>query len=269
VYALASGWTEEGIDLGSSSLRVLQEPKPALVVGRGVSSTDAGEIWHLLDHRFDFELPLLDLADLRGADLDDVTHLILVDGSYDSLSDGVAEDLVRWVREGGVLIATKSAARWVAKRQLLKLDFKEGDDGKGNGHSLKRLPYAERPYREGAEAIGGAFFAVELDLTHPLAYGYRESRLPVFRDHRLFVQPSANLYGNVALYAPKPLLAGYVSRANLAHIEGTASVIAERVGQGAVILFLDDPNFRSFVLGTNRMFLNALFFGPILESAGE
>jgi hypothetical protein len=81
--------------------------------------------------------------------------------------------------------------------------------------------------------------------------------------------PSPNPYANVALYAPQPLLAGYVSRANMARIEGTASVIAERVGRGAVIVFLDDPNFRSFVLGTNRMFLNALFFGPILEAAGE
>lgn len=269
VQALSSGWTDEGVDLGSGSFRVLREPKPVLLVGRGVSSYNAGEIWHLLDQRYDFELPLLNRDDLRESDLDGVTHVILVDGDHDSISEDVSNALARWIRDGGVLIATKRAARWAAKKQLIKIDFTDADTRSTGGKSPTRLPYAERSDRAGAQEIGGAFFAVDLDLTHPLAYGYRSSRLAVFRDHRLIMQPSADPYGNVALYTATPLLAGYVSSANLERIKGTASVVAERLGRGAVILFVDDPNFRSYVVGTNRMFLNALFFGPILEAGGE
>ncbi|GIT63772.1 MAG: hypothetical protein Ct9H300mP22_1720 [Gammaproteobacteria bacterium] len=41
---------------------------------------------------------------------------------------------------------------------------------------------------------------------------------------------------------------------------GKASVIAERHGQGSVILFADNPNFRAYFFGTNKLFMNSLFF---------
>jgi len=41
--------------------------------------------------------------------------------------------------------------------------------------------------------------------------------------------------------------------------------VARRLGRGAVILILDDPAFRAYWLVTNKLFLNALFFGSLLE----
>ena len=35
--------------------------------------------------------------------------------------------------------------------------------------------------------------------------------------------------------------------------------------KGSVILFADDPNFRGYWYGTNRLFLNALFFSKYLN----
>jgi hypothetical protein len=42
----------------------------------------------------------------------------------------------------------------------------------------------------------------------------------------------------------------------------TAYAVRERVGRGQVILFLDHPVFRGWTLGTRRLFLNALLYGP-------
>ena len=68
-----------------------------------------------------------------------------------------------------------------------------------------------------------------------------------------------------ARYAAEPLLSGYISNPNLARLDSTAAVIADRLGQGAIVLLLDNPSFRGFWFGTDKLFLNALFFGSILE----
>ncbi|MEO8773009.1 MAG: M14 metallopeptidase family protein, partial [Gelidibacter sp.] len=52
IDAVSTGLTE-GINLGSDMFRPLTQPKIAVIVGNGVASSDAGEIWHLLDQRYD------------------------------------------------------------------------------------------------------------------------------------------------------------------------------------------------------------------------
>ncbi len=51
----------KGIDLGSSNFKNLDVPKIALIIGDGIASYDAGEIWHLLDQRYNIR-PLQGLA---------------------------------------------------------------------------------------------------------------------------------------------------------------------------------------------------------------
>ena len=45
-------------------------------------------------------------------------------------------------------------------------------------------------------------------------------------------------------------------------------LIDEPTGQGHVILFADDPNFRAVWDGLTRLFLNSIFFAPILTTVG-
>ena len=46
---------------------------------------------------------------------------------------------------------------------------------------------------------------------------------------------------------------------------GSAAAVATRVGRGVVIRLADNPNFRGVWYGTNKLFLNALFFGPVID----
>jgi hypothetical protein len=70
----------------------------------------------------------------------------------------------------------------------------------------------------------------------------------------------------VAVYRTEPLLSGYVSAARLAEIGGRDALRATRLGSGTVILMADNPNFRAFWYGTSKLYLNAILFGPIIET---
>ena len=290
VWALSSGLTGTGVDLGSPSLRPLALPRPLLVVGDGVSSSEAGEVWYLLDHRFRMPLPLVERDRLARLDLADYTHVVLVDGRWDDLAEGAVDNLRRWLRDGGTVIATQGAADWSAaalvsereaggerpeggKRRDAPPAAAPADAAKGEEAGSPAEPSAEAPRPEYADfesrfAVGlvsGAIFETELDPTNPLAFGFGDRRLPIFRDGARPLPPSDNPYENVALFTGRPLLAGYASPDNVAAIAGSAAVIAGRVGAGTLVRMSDDPVFRAFWFGTDRLLLNGLFFGPVLK----
>ena len=68
IDAVATGLTQ-GIDLGSRNFSALTKPKIALLVGDGITSYDAGEIWHLFDQRYDITVTKLDTKSMNRADL--------------------------------------------------------------------------------------------------------------------------------------------------------------------------------------------------------
>ncbi len=43
-------------------------------------------------------------------------------------------------------------------------------------------------------------------------------------------------------------------------------MLADRLGRGSVVLLIDNVNFRGYWRGTNRLFLNALFFGNHIQN---
>ena len=104
-----------------------------------------------------------------------------------------------------------------------------------------------------------------VDTTRPMAYGYRRSELSLFRRGTNFLQPSSNPYETPLRYAEDPLISGYLGEERKKQLAGSAAVVATRVGAGSVIRLADNPNFRGFWFGTNRLYFNALFFGQVLE----
>jgi hypothetical protein len=73
--------------------------------------------------------------------------------------------------------------------------------------------------------------------------------------------PSRNPYSTVVQLTDRPHLSGYISAQNLERLRNSPSAIVDQLGRGSVVLLIDNPNFRGYWLGTNRLFLNALFFG--------
>ena len=250
IDAVATGLTE-GINLGSNEFRPLTLPKVALLVGNGVSSYDAGEIWHLLDQRYDMILTKLDTDNLGRTDLSRYNTIIFPSGSLDKSN---TEKVATWVENGGTLIGFKNTLNWLNTNKFMKLDFKKSE------RVAKDITFEERSDYNGAQVIGGAIFEAKLDRSHPINFGYKNDKLPLFRNSTLFVKPDKQSYNNPIQYTKNPLLSGYVSKSNLDSLALSVPYQMQRMKRGKVIAFTDNTNFRAFWFGTNKLMMNAIFF---------
>jgi hypothetical protein len=264
VYALTSGLSTKGIDLGSNNFSMIQKPSVAVVGGYGTNSYEVGEMWHLLDQRYHMPLTVLDKSSLGGADLDKYTVLIMTGYNYNDLPSRAVAAIKSWVRNGGVLLAMKQGVQWAKQQELADITFVSEDE---NGDEETRLrPYVKQGTDEGAKVIGGSIFNAVLDVTHPLGYGYNDSKITVFRNSTIFMEKGKNPYSTPLYYSDNPLASGYISDENEETISGTAAIVVSQFGRGKVIAMTDNPNFRAFWYGTNKLFANAIFFGPNIRS---
>ena len=166
------------------------------------------------------------------------------------------------MQQGGTLILLRNAVSWAIQNKLVEEQLKKEDEKK----ETKRLDYVTGQDYTGSRAIGGSMYMVDLDITHPLGFGYSIRELPVYRNHTVFLEPGKTPFTTVAKYTANPRLSGYVHPSNLEKIKNTVSLSVSTMGQGRAILFVDDPTFRGFWYGTNKLFFNALFFGSNISS---
>jgi hypothetical protein len=191
VQAITTGGVLQGSDLGSSRFPALTKPSVAMVVGTGVNPLDAGEIWHLLDQRFDIPATHLDVTSFNRADLDKYNTLIMVSGTaYNEINK---EKLQSWIQDGGTLILTEEAVQWAAQAGISRVELKRR---RSPLDSAKSLPYALRSEITGAQGMSGAIFRAEADLTHPLAYGYTNPSVSLFKANSVFMQRSKNPFAS-------------------------------------------------------------------------
>ena len=137
----------------------------------------------------------------------------------------------------------------------MKLDFLENEVKPTN------VSFEEARDFRGAQGIGGAIFNAKLDRSHPVNFGYKNNELALFRDTTIFIKADSTSYNNPIQYTNTPLLSGYISAPNLKLIANTVPFKKSNMGRGNVILFTDNTNFRGFWFGTNKLLMNAIFFG--------
>ena len=258
VFSTETGYSSAGIDLGSNFFRINKKVKVAMLIGEGVSSYEAGEVWHLLDTRVNIPLTKIRLNQFNRTSLDKYTTLVMVSGIYSQISEKDIKKIKDWVSKGNTLVTIGSASSWAIKKEIVSESLVETK--KDSVFSRKR--YIDAREYIGREAIGGSILSVDLDLTHPLAFGYRDKSIPVYKNNNVFLSKSESQYSSVALYSKEPHIDGYISKNNMEkNIKGSASLIVSSIGSGRAVLFADNPNFRGTWYGTNKLFLNAIFFG--------
>ena len=280
IYPAASSYTPEGIDLGSRDFDVLSLPNVVLVTGPGTSAYGTGEIWHLLDTRVDMPITMVDSHNLKRLELDRYTHVIM---TTPLRAPGAAVQLDAFVKSGGVLwLQGASTVAWAADEGLTEATWRE-TPAQRQAAELKRarnnkaspeiqgalLP-ERKPFSTASDEyaftlVRGAILQGDLDTSHPLGYGYTSSELAVFRTTNRFMNPSSNAYSSPVVYTDSPLLSGYMSDENRTLVANSAGLVVDERGQGAVVLSLDSPTFRAFWWGTQRLLVNGIFFGDLLE----
>ena len=260
-YAVNSGYSAEGIGLGSNQFQAVSLPKILMPIGAGTSQYEAGEVWFMLDQYVGMPITKVEMAQLNGVDLYKYDVLVMVNGQY-SADKGFVDKIKNWVAAGGTLITFKAASEWAIKNKIANEKLRPLKD---STQVLPRMSYEDATANEGSKLTGGAIFQADLDLTHPLAYGYKDRKIALYRNSNTLLEVSKNPYATVIQYDKNPLLNGYVHPATLKKIAASAGLITQNHGKGSLILFSDNPNFRGTWLGTSKLFFNALFYGKTIS----
>ena len=285
VTAVKTGLSLSGPDLGSSNFPVIKKPNIAMLIGGRTSPYGAGQVWHLLDTQVNLPVTMIKSDRFPRTDLTEYTTLVMAEGGLDAEQ---WEKIKEFADDGGTVIAIGSLAKSVESK-LTNGDLDADPSGNGyinpevlrrrsngveaedqNGTANERnsiqKPFDTASKERALKLISGAIFQTRIDTTHPLLYGFENESLPVFRSHAAFLTPSKNKYCNPLIYdADSPLMAGYCSAENVEKFKGSASVVVRRSGRGQFILMADNPNFRGFWKATSRVFLNAVYFGNLVN----
>ena len=273
VWAVSSGSTPgDTPDLGDrAGFRSIERPEILVLYDDGLARYDAGEVWHQLDHRMHMRVTLRRKDQLSGLDWSRYSHLVVVGGGNTRLADNDLNRVQQWIREdGGVMITTRQASQMI-QDAFFPTESGDAEDDASDEDAEETAPEGRRNYGDmgiddAEHVIGGAIFAGDMDTSHPIGFGYSDRNIALHRNTSIVLnEPEENPFAVVVQYAASPLLSGYASQMRQDEIAGSPAVIAERHGAGTVVMFADNPNFRASFRGTEKMFLNAIFFGGLIS----
>jgi hypothetical protein len=255
--AVETGFMDKGMDFGSPDIRVINAaPKVALMSGEQTSSLGAGEIWHFFDQQLDYPLTLVNANDLARFNLKNYQVLIIPDGFYRNLTDKPTTDKLKdFVRSGGKLIALESAAEQLAGADWgFKLKEDKSDD-KGEYAALKK--FADQERNSLSSSIPGAIYKVDLDNTHPLAFGFPDFYYTLKQDANIFEFMKDGW--NVGVLKKDAYVTGFSGVKVKAKLKDGLLFGTVGMGSGSVVLLADNPMFRQFWENGKLLFCNAVF----------
>lgn len=262
VATVSSGFMESGFDFGSDKLRSIKKPNVVLITGKESSENAAGEIWFFFEQELDYPITLVNSEDLQFANLKETDVLIIPHGYYKMLSDKEAvAELKTWVKQGGNLIVLENAAASLAEMDA-GLKLKKADDAKKEEASkadtyadLKKYENRERDFI--SNNVPGAIYKVELDESHPLAFGYPANYYSLKMNGTIFEFGKESW--NVGVIKKDKQVAGFVgSEVKQKLVDGTVIGVTP-MGRGNIIYFADNPVFRSFWETGKLLLTNAVF----------
>jgi hypothetical protein len=261
--AVASTFVDKGFDFGSEKVHAMQAPRIGLLAGDGVSSLGMGEVWHFFDVQIGYPVNIIWSNDLTKNTLRELDVLILPDGNYKFLSDRAMNDALKdWVNSGGRLIALEGAvgqlasADWGIKVKKGEEDKSDKDDKKEDYSMLKRYENRERDFIPGFNP--GSIYKVELDNSHPLAFGYDDAYYTLKQDNTIY-EFFKDLGWNVGILRKDNQVAGFVGSKLKDKLKDGLIFGVQDMGQGNVVYLVDDPLFRSFWENGKLLFSNAVF----------
>jgi hypothetical protein len=208
--------------------------------------------------------------------------LILPSGTYAFSADSLRR-IKDWVSAGGTLITIAEASRWAARESVGLLDTRtELRDGapesdptgpSGTVKSDKPEPASKtgdfaraiQPAREQPELTPGAILRVQLDDDHWLSSGADGEIQALVESTRVFTPIKLDKGRNVGIYATgdRILASGLIWDPAKEQLPQKAFLIHQPMGQGHIIAFAEDPNYRAYAEMTQFLFINAVLLGAV------
>ena len=262
---LTTGFVDKGADFGSDLVRMIHKPRVAVFTGEEVNSQEAGEVWHLFEQEVGYPVTLVDAGSSARFVWKNFDVVIMPNGDYRGLEDKhMADQLQNWIREGGRLIAMQNAVEqlsktdWAIKAKAADGDKKEEDKNKqGDDYgSLRR--YDNRQREEVASSVPGSIYRVELDNSHPLAFGYPDHYYTLKQDDGVYEFFKEGGW-NVGVVRKNAYVSGFTGIKAREKIKDGVIFGVQDLGRGKIVYMADDPLFRSFWENGKLLFCNAVF----------
>jgi hypothetical protein len=262
----ATGYMDQGPDIGSGNVHLVNKPSVAMLRGDGVSSTNYGATWYYLEQELQYPFTALNVDELNWTDLDAYDVLIMQEGRYGALGEPGMKKINDWVQAGGKLIAIGSSLRQFADSDYTSLSRYGSEEEKNamkekaekDREAAKLMPYGDSEREWARNMVPGAVFRVTLDNTHPLAYGYGKTYYSL--------KTSGSRYGylgsqNVGIIkSASDHLSGFAGKNVLDGVGESMVFGVENKGRGQIVYFVDNPLFRAFWQNGKLMIANALFY---------
>lgn len=257
-YAVNTGFVDKGYDFGSENVRYIKPPRVGLLSGEGTNSNAAGEIWFFLEQELDYPVTLINVNDLERVNWNELDVLIMPDGKYKFLTEeNELKELKSWISRGGKVVALESAVAQLAKTEG-SLKFKKEDDSsekKDDYFALKKFENQERDYI--SSTTPGSIYKVQLDNTHPLAFGYPDYYYTLKMDDNFyeFIEEG----WNVGVIKKNNWVSGFVGSKLKKRLNDGLVFGVQENGRGSIVYLADDVLFRNFWQNGKLLFCNALF----------
>ncbi len=253
MQSLASGFSDEGPDLGSNKMRFISNKKIGVLKSDNAIPASYGEIWHFFEQQLDY--PLMQLSEDRLNDrfLEELDVLIIPSGYYGNLIDAAGENaLAQWTQKGGRIVALGNAVRSFANHEAFSLKKKPSPEEE------KNVPYGDRERENIRTSIYGSIYKATVEGTHPLAAGYNKDYFTL--------KTSATAYELLDDYGT----AAYLSKGIQPHagFSGDKAIQLqsesllfgiERYERGSVVYLVDNILYRSFWENGKLWLVNAIF----------
>jgi hypothetical protein len=282
IVPIDATWVDEGTSLGSNDVAALKLPKVLLVWDAPTQSLSAGWMRYSLERRFGVSPTAVRTSSLGRANFNDYDVIVMPSGNYaGAINEGVLNRIKDWLRAGGTLVTVAEASRWATGSNVGLLDTTtllkdgrpdvpppSGGGGGGNNNAPKPGEFdydkAIQPDRERPASQPGAILRVTLDTNHWLTAGHDADTQVMIEGNRVFAPIKLNSGRNVGVYATKDKLiaSGLIWPDAQDILVQKAFLLHQPFGQGHVIAFAEEPNYRAFTEGTMLLFMNAVLLGP-------
>jgi hypothetical protein len=256
---ITTGFVDKGFDFGSDKVHPLKASRVALLTGEGVGSNSAGEVWHFFDKTLEYPLTLVNANDFARITLSDFDVIIMPSGNYRFLNEKPAADQLKdWINKGGRLIAIEGGVSQLAKTDW-SIKVKKADDSGDKKDTYSAIQTYEDRERDFLSAnTPGSIYKVELDNTHPLAFGYPNYYYTLKQDDAIYEFIKEGGW-NVGVIKKENQVAGFVGVKLKDKLKDGLVFGVQDMGQGAIVYFTDNIMFRNFWENGKLMLCNAVF----------
>ncbi len=262
LYASPTSFADNLTDFGSQYVHLIKNKKVAVLQGEGTSSLSYGALWHFFETQLKYPITSINTDEIGSIEWSDYDVLVLPDGNYKSiLKDDIFENLEAWIGKGGRIIAIGNAVGVFEGKDGfdLKKNISEAEKKKDSLAEGNLVPYAQRELESTKDMITGSIYKVQLDNTHPLAFGYGDTyyTLKLGNDSYGFLKDGYN----VGYITEPESVSGFSGEAAKAALKNSIVFAEMKKGRGSVVYMVDDVSFRSFWQNGKLFLANAIFFG--------